>query len=227
MKVLNPIVVEPKGKHLSTVIFLHGLGDSGISWVPLAETLGPRFPNIKWIFPNAPFRPVSFNGGALTPAWFNVASFDKSSQTEQLDEAGMLSSVKIVEEIIEKEKKLGISKVILGGFSQGCVISLLTGLTTSIPLSGVIGVSGWLPLGEKITTLASEENKKVRLLVCHGDDDPIVKYRYGRASAKYLNKIGYDVDFKTYEGLAHTTCSQEINDIGDFIHSILTSTSKL
>ncbi|CAO3634402.1 unnamed protein product [Cunninghamella blakesleeana] len=227
MKILNPILVEPKEKHFASVIFLHGLGDSGISWVQLSDSLGDCFPNIKWIFPNAPLRPVSFNGGVPIPAWFNVASFDKSSQTEKLDEAGMLSSVKIVEEIIEKEKNLGISNIILGGFSQGCVISLLTGLTTKIPLSGIIGVSGWLPMGEKITSMASEANKKVPLLICHGDDDPIVKYRYGRASARYLNKIGYRVEFKSYEGLGHTINAKEIDDIGNFVHSILTSTSKL
>ncbi|ORZ16244.1 Phospholipase/carboxylesterase/thioesterase [Absidia repens] len=214
---IEPVIIPPTGNHTCTVIFLHGLGDTGLGWLFLAEELGPRLPTVKWILPNSPLRPVSFNGDALIPAWFNVTSFEKSSQTEQVDEEGMLSSVQMVDALIQKELRQGMQNIILGGFSQGCVLSLLTGLTIKTPLAGIIGVSGWLPLGEKFTSMASDANKQTPLLICHGDDDPVVKYRYGRASARYLAKLGYSVDFKTYPGLGHSTSAQEIQDIAAFI----------
>lgn len=39
-----------------------------------------------------PLRSVEFNGFGVMPAWFDVASLDKSSQTQKVDEAGMLAS---------------------------------------------------------------------------------------------------------------------------------------
>ncbi|KAI8089381.1 Phospholipase/carboxylesterase/thioesterase [Halteromyces radiatus] len=226
ISIMNPVVVLPTSKnHTSTIIWLHGLGDSGLGWYFLVEQLAPLFPTLKWILPNAPLRSVSFNDDATIPAWFNVASFDKTSHLAQVDEKGMLESVAYVNSLIESEANNGIRNIILGGFSQGCVMTLLTGLTIETPLSAIIGVSGWLPLGEKFIKMASKTNKQTPILMCHGDDDPVVKYKYGRSSARYLKKIGYNIEFKTYEGLGHTTSDQEIQDITAFIQQHLTTTT--
>ncbi|KAI8340487.1 Phospholipase/carboxylesterase/thioesterase [Chlamydoabsidia padenii] len=221
------VVIPPLAQHTCTVIWLHGLGDCGSSWCFLAETLGPQFPMIKWILPNAPVRSVTMNGFGDIPAWFDVFAVDKSSKVQRFDDTGMLASAARVDELIKAESKQGIDKIILGGFSQGCILSLLIGLTTQIKLSGIIGTSGYLPLGEKFTAMASGINQHTAILMCHGDQDLVVKYKYGQASSRYLASLGYRVDFKSYSGLGHVVCDQEIQDIAAFLNQCLISSSKL
>ncbi|KAI8060049.1 putative acyl-protein thioesterase-1 [Gongronella butleri] len=221
MSTLQVVTVPPTAAHEATVIWLHGLGDSGAGWYFLAEHLGPQFPGIRWLFPNAPLRALAANDMSMTPAWFNVAGFDKASGMQQVDEQGMLESVATIDKIIQQELATG-AKVILGGFSQGCVITLLTAVSTKERLAGVIGASGWLALGEKATQqMMTDVSKAAPFLICHGDEDPVVKHRWGRASARYLAKIGYNVEFKEYTGLAHAVNQEEVDDIAQFIRKQL------
>ncbi|KAG0461509.1 hypothetical protein HPP92_021806, partial [Vanilla planifolia] len=68
-------VVRPKGRHQATIVWLHGLGDTGSSWSQVFETL--PLPNIKWICPTAPVRPVSVFGGFPSTAWFDVGDLSE------------------------------------------------------------------------------------------------------------------------------------------------------
>ncbi|KAI8144451.1 Phospholipase/carboxylesterase/thioesterase [Fennellomyces sp. T-0311] len=220
---LETVVVKATEKHTATVIFLHGLGDSGIGWLFLVEELAPKFPHIKWVLPNAPLRELVANGGALTPAWFNIPSFEKSANAQQVDSKGMVESSQAVNALIQAEIDGGIpsERVILGGFSQGCVVSLLTGYSTKYKLAGVIGCSGWLGVIDGIENIGTETNKQTPFLLCHGDEDIVVKPKYGQATAKYLTKVGFKVSLKLYPGLGHAAGLQEIEDITDFIREQL------
>ncbi|KAI8637732.1 putative acyl-protein thioesterase-1 [Parasitella parasitica] len=227
---LSTVVIEPTAAHTATVIWLHGLGDSGVGWLFLVEELGPKFPYIKWILPNAPLKTItSFGEGALVNAWFSINSFEKKAHLEKIDEDGMLESVRQIDQLIHSETNLGLSsqRIVLGGFSQGCVISLLTAVSTSHQLAGVVACSGWLALGEKLDTFGSEMNKQIPILICHGEDDSVVAYRFGKATAKYLAKKGYMIQFKNYPELAHATEPKEIEDISDFMAKCLPVISKL
>ncbi|KAI8889361.1 Phospholipase/carboxylesterase [Backusella circina FSU 941] len=227
------VVVEATEKHTATVIWLHGMGDTGIGWLFMTEELAPRFPFIKWILPNAPLREVSFDKGVTIPAWFDVNSFDKSAHLDKIDEKGMLESVDTVNQLVQREIDHGIpsDRIIVGGFSQGCVISLLTAVSTPFSLSAVIACSGWLALGEKLDSFGSESNKKIPILICHGEEDEVVRFKYGSATARYLKKRGYNVEFKGYPELGHASEPQELEDISNFIKSRLlgpeVNTSKL
>ncbi|GAA5795652.1 Phospholipase/carboxylesterase/thioesterase [Helicostylum pulchrum] len=217
---LSTVVIDATAPHTATVIWLHGLGDSGIGWVFLTEELGPKFPHIKWILPNAPLKAMSaFGSGARVNAWFTINSFEKSAHLEKIDEDGMMNSVAAVDQLIREEIKMGTpcERIILGGFSQGCVISLLSAVSTSHKLAGVVACSGWLALGEKLETFGSEMNKQIPILMCHGTEDLVVSYRFGRATAKYLKKKDYNIEFITYPELEHATEPQEISDIANFI----------
>ncbi|KAI9249177.1 Phospholipase/carboxylesterase/thioesterase [Phascolomyces articulosus] len=231
-KSLKAIVIEPKEKHTGTVIWLHGFGDTGAGWLFLVEELGPLFPHIKWILPTAPLKKVEANAGQLTTAWFDIPGFDKSANLKKTDSKGMVDSSKLVNDLIQTEIDSGIpsDRIILGGFSQGCVITLLTGYSTHHKLAGIIGCSGWLGVIEGIENIGTETNKQTPFLICHGDEDVVVKSKYGQATAKYLNKIGFKAEFKLYPGLGHAAGLQEIEDITSYIRERLppqSHTSKL
>ncbi|CDH60464.1 phospholipase carboxylesterase [Lichtheimia corymbifera JMRC:FSU:9682] len=217
---LRTVVVNPTAKHTATVIFLHGLGDSGVGWLFLTETIAPMLPHVKWVLPDAPMRPLEANDNLPTPAWFNIPSFLKSANVAKVDEQGMIDSVNAVNDLIEKEvRDTGIpsDRIVLGGFSQGCVIALLTGFLSKHKLAGVIGCSGWIGVLSIMEKSASDVNKGTPFLLCHGEEDLVVKPKYGQASAKYLNKVGHNATFKLYPGLGHAAGPKEIADIAAFL----------
>ncbi|KAG8984051.1 hypothetical protein FRB90_005602, partial [Tulasnella sp. 427] len=149
LQALKSVVVAPKAAHTSTVIFLHGLGDSGYGWEPVADTLAPKFPNTKWILPHAPSTPVTINMGMKMPSWFDIMSLN---DFDEEDEPGIIKASLSINQLITAEVDGGIaaSNIILGGFSQGCALAVMTGLTTERKLGGLVALSGWLPLRRKI-----------------------------------------------------------------------------
>ncbi|KAI8979184.1 Phospholipase/carboxylesterase/thioesterase [Mycotypha africana] len=219
---LTSIVIAAKAKQTATVLWMHGLGDSGAGWSFLAQELQTTFPYVKWILPNAPIKPVTLNNGYPMPAWFDIASLERSEVTVE-DEQGMLSSVASVSRIIRDEVDNGIpaNRIVVGGFSQGCVLSLLTGLTSEYKLAGIIGCSGWLGLASKFPAMAADANKKTPILMCHGDLDNVVKPEYSKESAEKLQSLGYDITRKTYPGLQHSANEKELLDIRDFLKKVI------
>ncbi|KAI8393972.1 Phospholipase/carboxylesterase/thioesterase [Radiomyces spectabilis] len=216
--VLTSVVIGAKAKHTATVVWLHGLGDSGAGWSFLAEELSPLFPFVKWILPNAPTKRITLNGGYPMPAWFDILGLDRSS-LEHEDQKGMLESMAAVNRVIREEVDSGIpaDRIVLGGFSQGCALSLLSGLTSEYKLAGIVGCSGWLVMADKIKSMVAEANKKTPILMCHGDADTVVQYKFGQESADHLKQMGYNLTFNTYPGMAHSACPKELIDISDFL----------
>lgn len=172
-----------------------------------------------------------------------MSGLDKFSLKDE-DEKGMLTSVTsgtklrytqkdlqsthvinyiIVSRIIRDEVDNGIpaNRIIVGGFSQGCVLALLSGLTSEYKLAGIIGCSGWLGLSTKFPGIGSDANKKTPILMCHGDADPVVKPEYGFESAEKLKSMGYDITRKTYPGLPHSANEEEIRDIAQFLQKTI------
>ncbi|CAO3622316.1 unnamed protein product [Mucor hiemalis] len=164
------------------------------------------------------------NGGYPMPAWFDLSGLDKSSLANE-DEKGLLSSMTSVNKFIRDEVDNGIpaNRIVLGGFSQGCALTLLTGLSSEYKLGGIVGCSGWLPLSSKFPGMESDANKKTSILMCHGENDPVVKPQYGRDSAEKLKTMGYDITLKTYPGLVHSANEQEIRDIAQFLQKTIPS----
>lgn len=151
---MNPLTFQtlaPTAKHTATVIFSHGLGDQGASWIPVAQVLCKHLPYVRWIFPNAPEIPITLNNGYRMPGWFDLSSLDKLGDVASEDAVGLWNSTDAIQTLISRE---GLSvddkRVVVGGFSQGCVVSLLAGLTKGTQgkereveraLGGVIGQS--------------------------------------------------------------------------------------
>jgi len=223
---LKSLIVPASSKHTATVIFSHGLGDTSAGWSFLAETLGPKIPFVKWILPNAPVQAVTLNMGMRMPSWyqpmsralsppqFDIAALDAAGNE---DERGMLESVRAINQIVGQEVDSGISpaRIIIGGFSQGAVVSLLCGLTSERKLGGVVVLSGFLPLRSKLPSMRTDVSKDLPIFWGHGDSDPVVRYSWGTASLAALrDKLKMpNVRFDTYKGMEHSACPQELKDL--------------
>jgi len=221
------LVVPAVKKHTATVIFAHGLGDSGAGWMPIAENWRRRgkFEHIKFIFPNAPSIPISVNSGMSMPGWYDITTFDDLQENAH-DEVGIVRSRDYFSNLIKSEiKATGVpsSRMVLGGFSQGGAIALFTGITVKDKLAGIVGLSSYLLMGNKIKDLLPEggPNVDVPIYMGHGDIDPMVKYTWGQRTAQVLRELGFKVDFKTYKGLQHSAAPEEIDDLESFIKSKL------
>lgn len=167
--------------------------------------------------------------------FFPVMSLDDLSGAE--DEAGLLKSSDEIKKLISSEvdgtgkgldgHKIASDRVVVGGFSQGGAIALLTGLTNPAPVAGVVALSTWLPLRAKIASLRAETSSNLRVLQAHGSADPVVQYQYGARTAEFLKKElaipAENVEFKTYQGMPHSACPQEIEDIAVFLEKVIPS----
>ncbi|OMH80061.1 Acyl-protein thioesterase 1 [Zancudomyces culisetae] len=214
---LRAVIRPPTKKHTATVIFLHGLGDSGHGWSSIADSLSSSLPHVKFIFPHAPSIPITLNFGMSMPGWYDIFSLEN---LDKHDEKGLLNSVSQVNSLISQEINqhgISASRIVLGGFSQGAAMSYLTGVTSELKLGGIIALSGYLPLGNKISTMVTETSKAVPIFAGHGTADPVVRYEYGTKSVDALKKLGYNVDFKSYRGMEHSSCQQELVDIAQFL----------
>ncbi|KAH0735694.1 hypothetical protein KY290_012323 [Solanum tuberosum] len=225
-------VVKPKGKHQATIVWLHGLGDNGSSWSSLLETL--PLPNIKWICPTAPQRPITLFGGFPSSAWFDVNDLSENAID---DIEGLDASAAYVASLLATEPphiKLGV-----GGFSMGAATSLYSatcfvrgkyenGNSYPVNLSAAVGLSGWLPCAKTLTSKlegvegAVNRATSLPILLCHGKGDDVVPYNYGEKSSQKLRSCGFqDVAFKSYTSLGHYTIPEEMDEVCGWLTSKL------
>lgn len=211
------VVIEASSKHTATVIFFHGLGDTGHGWASSLAEIKPAY--VKLVCPTAPTMPVTLNSGFRMPSWFDLKGLDLSAGE---DTEGIKRAAVSVHSLIEDELKAGIpsNRIMIGGFSQGGALSLYSSLRTSHKLAGVIALSCWLPLRDTFPANIAG-NTETQMLVCHGDADPVVPHRWGSESASILKKFNKTVDFRTYKGLSHSSSDKEMKDIKTFIEQSL------
>jgi predicted esterase len=211
----------------ATVIFLHGLGDSGSGWSFLAEEAmkQKKLQHVNFVFPDAPMKAVTLNFGMKMPAWYDIKRLEdvRSSQ----DEVGVLEGVEILKQLIADENDKGIpaNRVVIGGFSQGCALSLATSVTLDKKLAGILGLSGYLPIIDKLVSIQREVNLKTPVFLGHGTNDNVVKFEFGQMSRDALqNNFNYrNVEWHQYEGLVHSVSPEELNDIFEFLERVLPS----
>ena len=208
----------------ASVIWLHGLGADGSDFVPIVPELDlPDSLKIRFIFPHAPVRPVSCNGGYRMRAWYDIYSLD---DLEQEDEAGMKDSQQRIETLIQTENDRGIpsDRIVLMGFSQGGAIALYTGLRHPQQLAGIAALSAYLPLRNTPNALYHQANKATPIFMAHGSHDPVVRYEYGKSTHQLLKSMGYAVSWKSY-AMDHSVCLEEIADIADWLVRCFTAES--
>ncbi len=209
------------GEHpVACVIVLHGLGADGSDFVPVAEALDlSAVGAVRFVFPHAPVRPVTINGGYRMRAWYDILGTDLQRRE---DEAGLRESARAIAALIDRERGRGIAanRIVLAGFSQGCAMTLLTGLRYPERLAGLAGMSGYLPLAATTAAERSEANRDVPVFLAHGHDDEIVVPARGEASREALVALGHDVEWHSYP-MGHSVCPEEIGDLNRWLVAVL------
>ena len=198
----------------AAVIWLHGLGADGHDFEPIVPELRLTKP-VRFVFPHAPVRPVTINQGMRMRAWYDILQFGGGPE----DEAGIRASQKIVEELIAAEKKRGIPKIVLAGFSQGGAIALQTALRHPEQLAGLLALSTYLPLNATLEAERSKASRDLPIFMAHGVYDDIIPLRRAEESKQVLEKLGYKVEWHTYP-MPHSVCPEEIHDISSFLARI-------
>lgn len=208
--ILPHITLESGKQPRHSIIWLHGLGADGQDFVPIVEELSLPVA-VRFIFPHAPMRPVTINGGYVMRAWYDIAG---SAIDTQQDEAGIRASQVEIEALIAQEVSHGIAprNIILAGFSQGGAIALHTALRQAVPLGGVMALSTYLPLAGSATDELKAGTRITPVFMAHGRSDAVVPYRLGAASRDLLIEQGYAVEWHEY-AMQHSVCKQELRDI--------------
>ena len=217
---LETIEVATSAKPDATIIWLHGLGADGHDFEPVVPEIVRRGERSwRFVFPNAPVRPVTINGGARMRAWYDIKGFDRKS-TEDL--GGFRDSDAQIRELIAKEGQRNIppSRIVLAGFSQGGAVALYTVPRFAQALAGVMALSTYLPAESSFGAERTSANDPTPIFMAHGQADPMLPIAMGMQSRNFLRAQGYAVAWHEYP-MAHSICEAEISDIRDFLLRVL------
>lgn len=216
---LPTVELETGTSPVYSVIWMHGLGADGNDFVPVVGEFGLQGAPVRFVFPHAPMRPVTINGGYVMRAWYDITYEDLSLKE---DEKGVRESQAAVQTLIAREAARGVKPehVVLAGFSQGGAIALQTGLRHAQRLAGILALSTYLPLPDKVEQERNAANRDVPVLMAHGSEDPIVPLKLAQASCSRLLTLGYPVEWHEYE-MPHTICEEEIEEIGRWLRRIV------
>ena len=212
MSLLPAVEIETADHPTHSVIWLHGLGADGHDFAPIVPDLvSPQWPALRFVFPHAPVRPVTINGGMPMRAWYDIFGFDLLSKQ---DEAGTRQSIAQVDALIAREQERGVpsERILLAGVSQGGAIALAGGLRHPQKLAGIIALSTYLPIAATLADERSAANANVPIFWGHGTLDPVVILQRGIDSRAALEALGYKVDWHTYP-MPHSVCPEEIADL--------------
>lgn len=219
-ELLECLEVETAPNPTASVIWMHGLGADGSDFVPIVrelelESCGP----IRFVFPHAPMMPVSINYGRVMRAWYDILGTDFDGAE---DDTTLRTSQQRVEHLIAREIERGIpaERIILAGFSQGCAMTLQTGLRYPHRLAGLLGLSGYLPLADKIESERHPANQDTPIFQAHGNSDQVIDLARAEESRDLLQSLGYQVEWHEY-AMQHSVCLEELQDISAWFKRVL------
>lgn len=213
------VEIETGSKPTHTIIWLHGLGADAHDFAPIVPELNLGERAVRFLFPNAPVQPVTINGGMAMRSWYDILVTDL---VRQEDGDGIRASEQAIQALIAHENARGIpsSCIVLAGFSQGCAMTLHTGLRLNEKLAGMVALSGYLPLQDMVKEQAQPVNAKTPIFMAHGLYDPVVALSRAEISRDFLKAMQYDVRWNTY-AMAHSVCADEVVDISTFLREVL------
>lgn len=214
MPILPHITFDTGKNPRHSIIWLHGLGADGEDFAPIAQQI--KLPvTVRYIFPHAPMRPVTINGGFVMRAWYDIT--DQNIGGRQ-DAEGIRASQGQIEALIAQEVARGIphGNIILAGFSQGGAIVLHTALRQSAALGGVLALSTYLPLADNVRSEMPAGAKATPIFMAHGRSDNVVPYPLGINSRDALLALGCAVEWHEYK-MQHSVCEEELSDIAAWL----------
>ncbi len=211
---LERIEIEPPETAAGTVIWLHGLGADGHDFEPVVDELDLHVP-LRFVFPHAPVRPVTINGGAEMRAWYDIDPGAPLAGTEDI-----VASATTIEEIVGEENARGTAsdRIVLAGFSQGGVVALQLGLSSRARFAGIMALSTYVHDHEHLLDRVSFESVDVPILMAHGLMDPMIPITRAVTSREALTALNYQVEWREY-GMGHQVCHQELVDIARWLNA--------
>lgn len=214
----DEVIIEPAtGSADAAVIWLHGLGADGYDFVPMVPELKlPATARLRFVFPHAEVRPVTINAGYAMRAWYDIRELTPAGRD---DEAGLTAARHRIERYVEREQAGGVAarRIVLAGFSQGGAVALHVGLRHAARLAGIICLSGYLPLRERLASELAPASTGTPILMCHGREDVVVLPAFGEQSRDALVAAGLPVDWRQYS-MGHQLCEPEIHDIAAWLN---------
>ncbi len=203
---------------VGSIIWLHGLGADGYDFEPIVPELRlPAGLPLRFVFPHAPVRPVTINGGMAMRAWYDIVSLDAEGRA---DADGVRESTVLLEGLVAREIERGIdeARIVIAGFSMGGAIAINTALTTKRKLAGLMALSTYLPIAAEADR--STSSRDLPVFMGHGNFDPMVLHAWGKATADKLREIGFSIEWHDYP-MAHAVCPEEIRDIREWLLKVL------
>lgn len=216
----DAVEIETGRAPTGSVIWLHGLGADGHDFEPIVpELVRPGERPLRFVFPHAPVRPVTLNGGYPMRAWYDIAALDRGAAQ---DEAGIRASQQTITTLIRRENERGIATdhIVLAGFSQGGAMALYAGPRYPQKLAGIMGLSCYLLQGARLQAERSAANQSTPLFMAHGSHDPVVAPALGEEACRQLQTAGYTVEWHTYS-MPHSVSPQEIAAIAGWLRRVL------
>jgi phospholipase/carboxylesterase len=217
---LEHIQIETNDNPEIAIIWMHGLGADGNDFVPMVRELDlTGLPGIRFIFPHANTMPVTINNGYVMRSWYDITGLELGRRE---DENGLRASQKDIEAFIEREKARGIpaSRIILAGFSQGCAMTIQTGLRHPEQLAGLLCLSGYVPLSARLAIERTDAGKATPIFMAHGRYDNVVPFNRAEASRDLLVSLGYQLEWHEY-AMQHTLCLEEVQHISAWLKKVL------
>ena len=216
----SSVILEPATAANAAVIWLHGLGADGNDFVPIVPELElPASLSVRFVFPHAPVRPVTMNGGMKMRAWYDIYSLVRG---DRQDEAGTRASAATLMALVEQQIAAGIpaARIVIAGFSQGGAIALHCAARLPVPLAGVMALSTYLPLDFTVAAEMTEAGRSTPILMCHGRHDNVLPLSLGADSRDGLRRWGFEVEWHDY-AMMHSVCAEEIEDISAWLRTRL------
>ena len=226
-KLLESIEIETAPNPAAAVIWLHGLGADGNDFAPIVPELRlAGAPAIRFVFPHAPMIAVTINNGHVMRAWYDVSFGDLEGNTRRADETGVRASQARVDELIEREISRGIAArhIVIAGFSQGGAIALQTGLRYPRRLAGIMALSTYLPIAERLEAEASAANRDSPIFYAHGTHDPVIPLAMATGSVAKLTAAGYRVEWHEYP-MQHSVSAEEVGAMSAWLSRVCASSS--
>ena len=213
---LDCIEQDPPGEAVGTVIWLHGLGADGHDFEPVVPMLNLRA-SLRFVFPHAPVRPVTINGGAEMRAWYDIDPQAPMSGTEDI-----ARSAAQVQALVDAETASGTppERIVLAGFSQGGVIALHMGTRASQPFAGIMALSTYVHDAEGLPAEVTFASVDTPIFMAHGQMDPMIPIARAVTSRQALEALNYRVEWRQY-GMGHQVCAEELADIGRWLDSVV------
>ena len=194
---LSAIVLEPlsKIKPKNAVILCHGYGGDGKVISILAGYWRTYLPDTIFICPDAPEKCEASPSGFQ---WFDLTDQDP----EQILSKSLVAENKLnklIDEVKESYNLLA-NKIIIGGFSQGSMISLQTGIKRKDKINSILGYSGKIIDLEHLSkNIVSRPN----IFLMHGDIDQVVPVDGLLEAKNFFNKNNYEIETKIFKDCEH------------------------